>query len=163
MKKLLILFAIIFILPLGVSADRVTLNSTEVLSTPNATHMDWYIDLIDAKTKTLRVRYRWLDSTGAPIFLGNRTTWQTWSCRNVVDNPITINADCVGVGDPWSCCTGVGTGDCDETVTDFSDIFTFKIRTQDVGTSIGVGLRTLIWNKMRADILTGGNNGTFED
>jgi len=43
----------------------------------------------------------------------------------------------------------------------FSDVFTFQVREVDVGTSIGHGLRTLIWNKMRPDILTGANNGTF--
>ena len=45
--------------------------------------------------------------------------------------------------------------------TCFSDVFSFQVRTQDVGTSIGVGLRTLIWNKFRSDIL-GANDGTFD-
>ena len=46
--------------------------------------------------------------------------------------------------------------------TDFSDVFGFLMRCpQDGGVKIGVGLRTLIWNKVKASILTGGNDGTF--
>ena len=44
----------------------------------------------------------------------------------------------------------------------FTDVFSFQIRQQDVDTSIGAGLRTLIWNQMKADVLTGGNDGTFD-
>ena len=123
--------------------------------------MDWHISKIDAGNKYLEVTYRWLDAAGEPILLANRRTWQVWRCRNIVDNPDTVDEECLGIGDPWECCTGVGTGNCDETLTDFSDIFSFKIRAQDVGISIGVGLRTLIWNKMKGDILTPGNDGIF--
>lgn len=43
----------------------------------------------------------------------------------------------------------------------FDDTFSFVIRTQDAGTSIGKGLRALIWSKMRPAILTGANNATL--
>jgi hypothetical protein len=46
--------------------------------------------------------------------------------------------------------------------TCFTETFGFAIRAQDVGSAIGVGLRNLLWNKMKADVLTGGNDGTFE-
>lgn len=60
-----------------------------------------------------------------------------------------------GRGDRWERweCSG----------TCFTDVFSFQVRSQDVGTAIGAGLRQLIWNKFRADVLTGSNNGTFEE
>jgi len=60
----------------------------------------------------------------------------------------------VGDGGRWN------TWECSDTC--FTDVFTFQIRAQDVGTPIGVGLRTLIWNRMKQDILTGGNDGSFD-
>jgi hypothetical protein len=47
------------------------------------------------------------------------------------------------------------------TDTDFDDVFGFIVRQQDVGTKIGVGLRALIWNKFKSEVLTAGNDGTF--
>jgi len=71
--------------------------------------------------------------------------------------------NCTGANEPWDCCTGSETGTCPEILdTCFTDVFSFSIRTQDVGTSIGLGLRTLIWNQMKNDILTGVNDGTFD-
>ena len=32
--------------------------------------------------------------------------------------------------------------------SDFTDVINFSIRAQDVGTGIGAGLKTLIWNKL---------------
>jgi hypothetical protein len=121
---------------------------------------DWYVSYISAATKTLTVRYYWEDATGNPIQLDNRSAWQTWSCRDISQGD---NASCTAAGEPWDCCTGAGTGTCPEAVdTCFSDVFGFQIRAQDVGTSIGIGLRTLIWNQMKVDILTGGNDGSFD-
>ena len=162
MKKIILVIALLIFLPFNVYADRIVLDNVEVLSTPNSTHLDWYVDKIDAGSKTLIVKYRWLDSNGDPIYLAGRNLWHTWSVRDTADNPTTVAAECLGVGDPWECCTGVGTGDCDETITDFSDIFSFQVRQVDVGTPIGAGLRTLIWNKMKSEILTPGNSGSFE-
>ena len=160
MKRLIVVLALLAV-PCWVLADTVTLDSPQVLSTPSATKMDWYISRIDAQTKTLRVTYRWRDATDGTIHLGSRTDWQTWSCRDI-EVP-GENADCTDALVPHDCCTGVGTGTCDDMEDEcFSDVFGFIIRTQDVGTKMGVGLRTLIWNKMKADVLTGGNDGTFE-
>lgn len=60
----------------------------------------------------------------------------------------------VGGRDRWQ--TWECAGEC------FTDVFTFHIRSQDVGKSIGAGLRSLIWNKFKAAMLTTGNDGTFE-
>ena len=38
-----------------------------------------------------------------------------------MDNPLTDAIDCVAEGDPYGCCTGPVTGDCDESTTDFTD------------------------------------------
>jgi hypothetical protein len=160
MKK--IIFALLILWPRLAVADTVTLDSTEVLSTPNATTMDWHVSKIDAKSKTLTVTYRWRDDTGAPIFLGSRNQLHTWHCRDI-ETP-GENSECLDVEDPWECCTGLGTGACDGMEdTCFSDVFRFNIRSQDVGTAIGVGLRTLIWDKMKADVLTGANDGSFSE
>jgi len=144
-----------------VFADRITLTTPETLSPASATHMDWFVDKINAKDKVLEVSYIWRNVDNLPIYLGTPNVWHTWTCQDI---PVPgTNAECTLVEVPYPCCTGPGIGTCDDMEdTCFTDVFSFKIRSQDVGTSIGVGLRTLIWNKMRADILTGGNTGTFE-
>jgi len=38
-----------------------------------------------------------------------------------IDNPTTDPALCTGPSEPFGCCTGVGTGNCDETSTAFTD------------------------------------------
>lgn len=87
----------------------------------------------------------------------------TWTVQNIPDDPETDSSLCVDVNDPWPCCTGPGTGDCDESNPEFSNIFLFQIRSQDVGTPIGRGLRNLIWHRMKDDVLTEGNDGSFGD
>lgn len=163
MKK--ILFTLIFLITVigFVWADSITLTSPETLSTPTSQKIGrWYISYISAFSKTLQVRYYWEDSNGSPISLeGNRDAWQTWSCQDIEVGG--ENADCTALGEPHPCCTDVGTGTCDDmSDTCFTDVFSFEIRQQDVGTGIGIGLRTLIWNQMKQDILTGGNDGTFD-
>jgi hypothetical protein len=159
------LLPIIFIL-FGAScmADTVNLDTTETIDSPVATSMDWTVALIDAKKKVLSVRWRWLDATGNPIRDADSSrSFHVWQCRNIDDiHPFKSNSECVGAGDPYACCTGAGAGSCDDSDNCFSQVFSFSIREQDVGVSMGVGLRKLIWNKMRQDILSTGNNGTFE-
>ena len=162
MKKIiLVLFAVLLFIPVLGFADSITLTDDEVLQVPTSKHMDWYVDRIDVDRKLLRIRYRWRGDNQEIIRLQDtKSAWLAWECRNI-EVPGT-NAECVGVGDPYECCTGVGTGTCDDMIdTCFSDVFGFEIRTQDVGTGIGVGLRTLIWNQMKQDVLTGGNDGVF--
>ena len=159
--KRLIAVLVLLAIPCWVMADKIVLDSAETLSTPQATHMDWHVSKIDAKTKILQITYRWRDATDGTIHLGSRSDWQRWSCRDI-EVP-GENVDCTDALVPYECCTGLGTGTCDDMEdTCFSDVFGFTIRTQDVGTSIGLGLRTLIWNKMKADVLSPTNDGTFE-
>jgi hypothetical protein len=148
-------------------ADSVSLNSAEVLSTPTSQKLDWQVTLIDAAAQRLSVRYRWLDGNDKVIRMsrsGNQ--WMYWECVAYPAIPAFDPLTCVDIGDPDGCCTGPGigigcyAGRAEETC--FTDVFGFSIRTQDVGTSIGVGLRTLIWSKFKADVLSGGNDGTFQ-
>jgi len=167
MKKLIVLLVFIgLLIPVLAISDSITLTSPETLQVPTSQKLDWYIDRIDASAKLLRVAYRWRGSSGEVISLGTRNPWMTWDCRNRPAIPAFDVGTCLDVADPHPCCTGLGTGSgCPAGTpadTCFSDVFGFTIRTQDVGTGIGVGLRTLIWNKMRQSILTGANNGTFD-
>lgn len=58
--------------------------------------------------------------------------------------------DIPGTSRDWEC-----SGTC------FDDTFGFTIRAQDVGTTLGAGLKQLLWNKMKADVLSPGNDGTL--
>lgn len=159
MKRLLIVGLILCVGVPSVFADRVTFNSAVTLSTPSSPKMDWYIDYISALDQTLQVKYRWLDSNGSPILFDSGRTWQMWECKNVAAQ---LEADCVSAGVPYPGCTGEGTGSGLDPGDDcFSDVFAFQIRSQDVGTTIGTGLRTLIWNKFKSDVLPA-NTGTFD-
>jgi len=162
MKKLIILFLFLsLIIVNNGNTEKITLNTGETIGAPETgISMDWYIDYIDAENNILKVNYQWRDALGKIIRdTSARTGWNTWTCQDI---PVENNIDCIGAGDPYGCCTGVGTGTCDEVGdTCFSNIFRFEIRAQDVGTKIGVGLRSLIWNQMKTDVLTGVNDGVF--
>ena len=161
MKKAFFIALCLVLLPVFAQADRITLDQEETLSVPTSNRLRWIVDEIDAQRQMMKVKYCWLDSEGQSIVLSDGRTCHSWWCRDI-EVPGT-NAECVGEGDPYECCTGVGTGTCDDMLdTCFSDVFRFEIRQQDVGTKIGVGLRQLIWNQMKDDILTPGNDGSFE-
>ena len=159
MKIITILIALLMCASMAV-ADTVTLDSTESPSSGTSDTLKWEITKINATDRILEVKYIWLDDNQNKIYL-NRQGVNTWRCRDI-EVP-GENSECLDVEDPYECCTGAGTGTCDDMEdTCFADVFGFLIRSQDVGTKIGVGLRTLIWNKMKADILpTPGNDGTF--
>ena len=165
MKKFVLFISILFLaLPIIGKADSITLNSDETLQVPTSKKMDWYVDHIDADAELMRIRYRWRGDAGEVIVLENRRdAWQVWECRNI-EVPGT-NAECTDAGVPYECCTGVGTGTCDDMIdTCFSDVFGYVVDSGNpmLPIAIGIGLRTLIWNQMKQDILTGGNDGTFD-
>jgi len=137
-----------------------TLNSPETLAVPTAAKLDLRNVTIDIGNKVMIVTYRFLTSADAVIPTSDSFTInRTWTCR---DKPTQLAADCTGVGVPYGGCTGVGTGTgLDPGSTCFTDTFAFVIRTQDVGVQIGKGLRALIWNKMKGDVLSAGNNATL--
>ena len=166
MKKLIILFLFLSLIVVNNgNTEKITLNTGETIGAPETgISMDWYIDYINAEDNMLKVKYQWRDALGNTINDTNaKTGWNTWTCQDTGDiNPEENNIDCIDTIDPYTCCTGVGTGTCDEPIdTCFSNIFRFEMRAQDVGTKIGVGLRSLIWNQMKTDVLTGVNDGVF--
>lgn len=135
--------AILLILACGTAfADTVALNAPVELSVPTATKL--VIDRVEIKNhnKELRVFFHWEAASGERIRLYDTMRSEVvWVCQDVEDNPLTP---------------------VDETDACFSDTFGFTIRQQDVGTRIGAGLRALIWAKMKSDVLSGGNDGSFE-
>ena len=162
MSRFFLFFVLIMFAHLSI-ADRIVLDADETIDTPTAKKMDWEIYKISAGDKVLAVKYRWIDSAGNPIRnRDSNRSWHKWMCRNIADLHDASTEDCTGAGEPAACCTGAGTGTCDDSDMCFSDVFGFAIRTQDVGTNIGVGLRSLIWTRMKDDVLSSGNDGDFE-
>jgi hypothetical protein len=142
-------------------AEQITLTTPQPVVAPSAVKIsDWEITRINAERKLLSVRYRWRDATGDVIDFKSKDGWHTWTCQDIEVQG--TNAECIEAGNPYPCCTDAGAGTCDGMVdTCFSDVFGFTIRSQDVGVKMGVGLRTLIWNKMKTDIIPG-NDGAFD-
>lgn len=164
MKKI-VLYILAFFIMAGVSlADEVTLNSTETIDTPIAAKIYWYVDYINVTDKTMKIKYRWLTSDGVSIRdKDSSNSSHIWTCVDTPDKyPDWNNVDCTAAGVPFSCCTGPQAGTCNDPSTCFTDVFKFNIRAIDVGTPIGIGLRTLIWNQMKGEILTPGNDGAFD-
>jgi hypothetical protein len=165
MKKITVVFMALILGSALSFADSITLTSPEPLAVPLAAKIsEWEITKINADEETMAVKYRWLDNTGKRINI-NLSGWHDWTCRNLRNdtNPVRVE-DCTDIGVPDACCTGVAEGSCDDQVlvdTCFDDVFGFEIRSQDVGTGIGLGLRTLIWNQMKQDILDS-NDGSFD-
>ena len=128
-------------------ADKITLNTPQLVAPPEATDIEVakYIFDIENRTNQLIVIFYYLDASGNRIYGLDEKIEQKFRCRNIADNPSTAE---------------------DETSTCWSDVIRYAIRCpQDEGTIIGIGLRTLIWNKMKNDpsIVTPGNDGTFDD
>ena len=128
MKRIfLFVTALIMVFAINASADMVTLDSDEILSAPISNRLEWYIDLIDARTQSMIVQYQWRDGAGDPIHI-NGAYWHMWRCDD----------------------------QC------FRDVFGFLIRPEDVDCKVGIALRKLIWFHFKQDVLTPGNDGTFE-
>jgi hypothetical protein len=163
MKKLFIIIVMCFLLPIFSSAEELVLDTPKPISTPEISSYDWEAIIINRDDKTLVVRYNSLDSNGDKITFSNGRQLKSYVCQNIPDDPGTDVNDCVSEGEPYACCTGFGTGNCDESDPCFDDIFGFEIRTQDVGTKIGIGLRNLIKNKFKNSVIGAGNDGSFDD
>jgi len=161
MKKLFVVLFLVIFLAECAFADTAILNDPEQMAPPEATWITFKNVFIDLESKTIVVRYAYGNESGAILKDGRIV--HTWVVRNIPDNPETDVTNCIGPGDPYSCCTGVGTGNCDETNPEFNNLFLFVIRSQDVGRAIGRGLRDLIWHRMKDDILSEGNDGSFGD
>jgi len=139
MKKLFILF--VLVLFFGISnADEYTLDTPQPEVVPETVKFDWDDIFIRLSQKTMILYYSKVNVDGKSIPNSWGKTRREWTCRNMTDDPETPE---------------------DETDTCWSDVFMFTIRSQDVGTPIGRGLRQLIVNEMKADGVLG--TGTFND
>jgi hypothetical protein len=150
----MILGFILLLIPF-VHSQTFNLDSPHTLQPSESQKIIWDEISIFPDQKKLVVKYRWVTPGGADISVFGRAQ-QEWVCRDIV---ITgANATCVSAGVPDPCCTGLGTGTCDDDDLCFSDIFTFPIPGGAVGQPIG----TLVKNAWRDRTLSGGNDGTFE-
>jgi len=64
------------------------------------------------------------------------------------DNPATDAALCTDVGNPFECCTGAGTGDCDETLTEFTDLI------QGFASTLDSRVETIVWQYIQGKYTT---------
>lgn len=162
MKYFLIVLAIVTLLTSQVWAGTVILDSPHQITPSVAEKIDWKVVDLDSDTQKVVIKWRWRDS-GSRVLMdtgSDRYGWNTWTCENI-EVP-GENSECIDEGVPNDCCTGYQEGSCDDMIdTCFSDVFGFEVREQDVGTSIGVGFRTLLWNRWRDDVIPG-NDGTFQ-
>lgn len=157
MKKFLILVILMFGICSMSYAQQGTLSAPVVLSVPTATKIDIRTMEIDSYNDVIRCTYRWVDDSGNPIYAVDNSGRQdlTWVCRNNLNTPV---ADCTGVGVPYHCCTGLGTGPtCVPKDMCYNAVAKFKIRTQDVDDSVMKLLRKRVLNRMKDDVplLTG--------
>jgi len=139
-KTILVVFIVLFV-SVSVLADTVDLTQMEDLQIPQANKLQVHKIEILLPHKLVVVHYIWQNDNNQIAITGKKM--QRWLCRNTLDDPET---------------TGV-----DETDLCWDNIFLFSIRAQDVGTPIGKGLRDLLWNEMKQDILSGGNDGSFQN
>jgi hypothetical protein len=141
-------------------AQPINLNSPQTFSQPQSQRAVWQRIVIEPRQRRMRVDYYWTDAQDNRIEVGGRVD-QTWVCRDL-ETP-GENSECTGVGTPHACCTGVVTGTCDGLEEScFSDIFDFTIPQGAVGQQFGAGFRTLLKNAWRDNVLSQGNDGTFE-
>ena len=167
MFRILLSTIIIVMMAMPVMADKLVFDTPQVVSPVNATGLDWDIVKYDKRDRHLRVLWRLVDENGIriPISGVDSKGWLRWDCRDIRTRG--ENALCVGEEDPWECCTGVGTGDCDGwDNTCFASIYNFKIQEQHVGSDLGQVFLLRIWTVFKNDpkvaAILQSIDGTFE-
>jgi hypothetical protein len=154
MKKILTVILLLF--AVNVYADTLTLQNTENLPAPAnvATKIKWYNVDISAD-KVITVKFKWRDSAGREIGDFRYFACTNWKQEN--GDP-ALNAQCTATGVPYACCTGNQIGICEC----WSETMGFDIRTQDVGTKMGAGLKELIRRQFVRSELSSGNDATID-
>jgi hypothetical protein len=139
MKKLFILFLVLIPI-IAIGGEIVTTPSNIVLSQPTTNQVDklriTFFYSPDGNHSAV-IWYNIMSNDGSTIY-----EKKSFAIRNLPDNAETNAADCVAAGDPYGCCTGAGTGDCDESTTDFDDYVS----------GFGATLKTRSDNKIWEDI-----------
>lgn len=151
MKKFLFIICLTIVLgisQIGIAADIVNVDPPKSISPSTVDRLEIIeYRIIPGNPNVLVIRYRWQDVTSGEYSHQNRT--QTFYIFNHPDNPDTDVTLCTGPGVPFDCCTGIGAGDCDESTTDFTDIFGYTIQAGDIGKVLGPALKRAILNKLK--------------
>ncbi len=117
MKKILMLvFVTVLMAKISFAGELRTTPEYVVLTEPTTNQTELMTTTFyHGSNPYAKIKYHILDSNGSVRKI------HTVTIRNVTDNPDTDPLLCIGIGDPWTGCTGVGTGDLDETDTSFTD------------------------------------------
>ena len=145
-------------------AITITLSTSETVNVPTALKVRWLTLTVDISQKLATITYQFLDPTDTPIREADtfRAT-KTFRCQDI-PAPYPDNNHCLGPNDPVACCTNTLTGTCNVIISScFTDTFLYTLESGDVGKKVGVILRNKLWNQMKTTILTGGNDGTFNN
>lgn len=155
----LIFVCFLFATTIGYS-QTIPLNSTETLAVPTATSVNIRKIEVNVNSKQIEVTYRFLDSNNNAIPMKEVAGIdRKWKC---FDLPAENVANCTGLEQPYKCCTGVGTGtDCFGGDLCWSNSYADDIKSGEVDNKIGKRFLKRIWDLLKVNILTAGNDGTL--
>ena len=108
---LILLFVLI---PVFASAQNLVTPKELIPSTAYSVRSDRYT--ANNEGKITRYYYQWRDQAGNIIrpYAGRNDGVNQMPCYDWDRNPAVANSQCQGAGDPDPCCTGPGSGTCDD-------------------------------------------------
>jgi hypothetical protein len=121
-------------------ATKITLNSAQQLASPNATWIEWRKILMKLDEKTIDATLVWHGADGVIPVNGNVEVCKV--LRNIPDDPETPG---------------------NEKDNKFNKCWKYTIKAEDVDKDLGQILVKQIWQEIKAELLTGGNDGTIEE
>ena len=118
-KSLIFMLIALFAVPFISIADTGTLDSPLTLQPQDAVTIEWDFNLGTFENRVTG-RHRWKAADGTVIYLpeSDHRGWIQWTLRNYQRDsvPDYSNGECTASGVPDACCTGEGTGTCDDLV-----------------------------------------------
>jgi hypothetical protein len=141
----------------SVKADVFNLTEPVTVAQPEAVAVDIRGQIFEPRIPRIRVIYRALDVNDTPIpELDGAATDRTFICDGA------DSTQCTGVETPWTCCTGLGTGVCEDADMCYSDIADYVLEFAPTGWTFAYGFNIFIRNQMCEQIpLLTGKCGTF--
>jgi hypothetical protein len=121
-------------------ATTTTLNSAQQLASPSATWIEWRELKFKLNEKVAIAEIVWHSADGVIPVNGEITVRKV--VRNIADDPETPG---------------------NEQDKKFNKVWKYTIKDDDVGKDIGKLLVKQIWQEIKAELLTAGNDGTTED
>jgi hypothetical protein len=122
-------------------ATKTTLNSAQQLASPNATWIEWEELHIKLSEKVIKAIIVWHSDSGVIPVNGQVQVHKI--VRNIPDNPDTPLVD--------------------EKDNKFNKCWKYTIKADDAGKDLGQLLVKQIWQELKAELLTGDNDGTIEE